>query len=765
MQSIVFGERRRILLVVLATFVLAVTYGVVTPLFEASDELWHYPFIQRLAQGQGLVEHDDPANPGPWRQEAFQPPLYYILGAGLTFWIDTSDLPALRTLNPHADIGVPMPDGNINMVVHDPAAEAFPWRGAALAMHIVRLLSAAMAAATVYAVYRFALEVFPGRADLALAAAAFTGFTPMFVFVGGVINNDNAVTLMCTLGLWQLARMVREPASPPRYREWIVLGVILGLAALSKTTGLGLNGLALIVGLYLMWCAWRRRSTTDVLRVVRGGVLAVAVLALVAGWWYARNWVLYGDPTGLANFLRFVGIRTPTPTVIELWNERWGFMAAYWGFFGGVNVLMDRWIYELLNTVAILCGIGAVVWLGAWTLRWISRRAAAGVSVRGLRPAPMPLLLMVAWQVIVVVGVERWAATTMASQGRLVYPAVACFSLWLAVGLSVWLPRRLGRAAVALAALGLAVLAAAAPFVWIAPAYAQPAQIDAASLPSGAVRVDAGFAGQLRLLGYRIETAEAMSGGSLALTLYWQVVAPPDRNWSVFVHVLDDNDVIIAQRDTYPGLGSLATARLTPGRAWADRYVIALKDTVYAPADARVRIGLYDLQTGTRALTGDGQDGVALGQVRIAARPGEVPNPLGINLDNQVELAGYTVDRALLRPGETLRLTLYWRALTTPRANYTVFAHILGEQDALWGQKDAWPQDGAAPTSGWQAGQLVEDTYDIVVKPDTPPGTYTLEVGMYLLEGGNFNRLRVLAADGRVVDTRILLRQIRVQSP
>ena len=76
---------------ILALFVaLGVIYSVVTPIFEASDELWHYPFVKHLADGNGLPVQDANADQ-PWRQEGSQPPLYYALSALATFWIDTDD--------------------------------------------------------------------------------------------------------------------------------------------------------------------------------------------------------------------------------------------------------------------------------------------------------------------------------------------------------------------------------------------------------------------------------------------------------------------------------------------------------------------------------------------------------------------------------------------------------------------------------------------------------------------------------------------------
>jgi hypothetical protein len=62
-------------LILVLFVILGTTYSVVTPIFEASDELWHYLFIKHLADGNGLPMQDASANQ-PWRQEGGQPPLY-----------------------------------------------------------------------------------------------------------------------------------------------------------------------------------------------------------------------------------------------------------------------------------------------------------------------------------------------------------------------------------------------------------------------------------------------------------------------------------------------------------------------------------------------------------------------------------------------------------------------------------------------------------------------------------------------------------------
>ena len=103
-----FSSRDRFLLaLVLGLYLLlGVAYSVLVPVFEASDELSHYPLVQHLATHGLALPTLDPASPGLWKQEGGQPPLYYFLAALGTLAIDTADFPKAYQLNPHADIGI-----------------------------------------------------------------------------------------------------------------------------------------------------------------------------------------------------------------------------------------------------------------------------------------------------------------------------------------------------------------------------------------------------------------------------------------------------------------------------------------------------------------------------------------------------------------------------------------------------------------------------------------------------------------------------------
>jgi hypothetical protein len=374
--------------------------------------------------------------------------------------------------------------------------------------------------------------------------------------------------------------------------------------------------------------------------------------------------------------------------------------------------------------------------------------------------------LLVGWLVVILAGLVRWTSLTWASQGRLIFPAISAIGVLAVYGLA-----RLWRALPWLAVGFMGALTAAVPWLVIGPHYQPPSALTTEQLAAIQHPVYEGeglsFGGEMQLLGYDLPTPSAQPGQSLELTLYWQSLIQMDRNWSIFVHVVDEAGVIVAQRDRYPGQGALATTLLDPGQTFADRYVIPLPEAAYAPQAAKLVVGLYDLADGARLPLPDGMDAYALGPVDVAARPvvthaglGEVPNPWRQNFGNQIELTGYAMDRRSLRPGETLNLTLYWTALDETPVNYSVFAHVRGQGETLWAGQDAWPQQGAAPTSTWRVGEVIVDTYALALAPDTPPGQHNVEVGLYDNTG---LRLQTVADDGRPTDADfVFLSPIRV---
>jgi hypothetical protein len=248
--------------------------------------------------------------------------------------------------------------------------------------------------------------------------------------------------------------------------------------------------------------------------------------------------------------------------------------------------------------------------------------------------------------------------------------------------------------------------------------------------------------------------------------LYWRALQPIDRSYVEFVHLIDDQGILIAQRDTWPGRGMYPTTLWQPGEVIADALYLHIPDGAYAPNNATLRVGLYE-QEGPRlvALDARGQavedDAAAIGMLQIDPRPGEYPNSTQVNFGNQVELLGYEMSPRSILPGEAITVTLYWRATSPFTEDYRVFMNALRPSLRPSAQNTSKPLRDTFSTRNWVVGQVITDVRVLQFPSHANPGELDVEVGWFLPKVG---RLPVLAVDGHEVDTRQLLSRIRIRN-
>lgn len=733
-------------LIIFAFTTLGTVYSLITPIFEASDEIWHYPVVKHIADGKGLPVQN-PAVAAAWQQEGSQPPLYYALAAVTTFWIDTGDLSALLWYNPQASIGQPLTPGNKNLVVHTDQ-ERFPWRGAVLAVHLIRILSVLLQVVTVWLTYRLAQTVVPDQHGLALTAAAIVAFNPMFLFIAGSVNNDNLIVPLATFVIWRLAVVLRR-GWPARW-EVTLLGIALGLAALTKLSGLTLLPLAAGV---LTIIAARRRAWRS---WFTWGLVLAACVVTIAGWWYIRNWQLYGDPTGLNMMLKIAGRRPSGFGPDDLLAEFEGFRLSYWGVFGGFNVVAPRWVYWVYDGLMLIALFGWV-----WRL-WRGWR-------QNERPYTSSILLLIIWVLLVSIALIRWTSQTYASQGRLLFPAIGAVAVLMAIGLAGWMPQRLQRYGLATVMVVLVTLAGTMPFTVIAPAYAKPPLHTIEQVSTDVHRVDLTLGGLVRVIGYELSQETMQPGQLLPVTIYWEVLAVTDRDPTVYVHLLGRGRQMVGKIDTYLGLGAYPFALLKPGDVIKDTYHVPIAPTADAPTLLRIEVGLFDRHDphgpGFPATDASGQPA---DRVIAAARllPNRTPSfaierPVSFDLGGQVKLLGYALSATDARPGETVTLTLYWQPEARLAANFQIFVHLTNAEGITLAQGDKAPLDGDWPATAWEPGLVFHDKYPIPLPADMPAGIYDLHVGLYRLTDGW--RLPVTGPAGTVPNAAITLGQITVR--
>lgn len=115
----------------------------------------------------------------------------------------------------------------------------------------------------------------------------------------------------------------------------------------------------------------------------------------------------------------------------------------------------------------------------------------------------------------------------------------------------------------------------------------------------GVVAQDVQFGDVVRLAGYDLATGDAQPGGSLQLTLYWEVLAPFPADYTVFTHLLDAAGHLAGQRDNPPVRGTYPTTWFGRGEIVRDEYDIPL-DAGLGRGEYTLQVGWYDPVSGAR---------------------------------------------------------------------------------------------------------------------------------------------------------------------
>ncbi len=102
---------------------------------------------------------------------------------------------------------------------------------------------------------------------------------------------------------------------------------------------------------------------------------------------------------------------------------------------------------------------------------------------------------------------------------------------------------------------------------------------------------------------------------------------------------------------------------------------------------------------------------------------------------DQIALIGYTASQQTVRPGETITIDLYWKALNQLSINYQVFVHLQAEDGFLVSQSDKI-NPGDFPTRRWPPDRYVLDRHYVTVPEGRQPGVYTISVGLWVQTEG-----------------------------
>lgn len=687
-------------------------YSVFMPLDETPDEASHFRLVRFIAENQRFPATNDERVALGDKGDAS--PLYHALVAVLSQHVDVSLLP-VRTHLDDAKIFIPYDTIPTTHKIHTDD-EAFPFQGIVLAWHLARLVSVFLSAVTLFGIYLTTRVIFPGQPYLALATVGVIGFIPAFLLNSSAINDDNLVVPLMTFAIYYMVRIINGDT---KMRSLILLGVMVGLASITKYHAVVL---VFEFSLVFAWLAWRNKPQWRV--YFRQWAIPFGVFSLILGGWFVLYLMRFtqvselglvkgvllslGDPTtaDVSSFTLFSGTKS-LGWAVPLFQ-------SFWLIAGSLLVGLPNYVYLLLLGFVLLAGVG-------WFLP--ARKSVIG------KAQPF-IFVLLAFHLLLYIGIvygryqiflaSHDIAPIYSAQGRHIFPAVVSIAILLVVGwgsIVQMLPsvqKSVGQILAYVSTGAMFVFGVFSFWLFVYPIY-QP-YLPVATPDTGRYRpqqrVEKIIGDGMLLKGYDIRLPQKAEN-MLGITLYWQSDTDFSTDKSLRL-CLQKGDVDVVCSISHPADGFF------PTRAWQNDYEV--RDDHFIPIPACLTAGDYDLTLG-EVLSADDAPRLNLGRVSLPASPFEASA-------TQICTGGECYQQGEINVSQMRQSVMVLNYDTDP----TQFSDAVLRDDA---SQTKWVSAGGETIYQCSAQQFVKST-SFVVSPQQSPGKYTLH-----LDDENENTLSV----------------------
>ncbi|MDQ7027364.1 MAG: glycosyltransferase family 39 protein [Anaerolineae bacterium] len=395
--------------ILLLYFILAALFAIRTPDWQAPDEPAHYNNIAQIVGGDLLPEIEM----GDWdndyletlkandfapelldrldtiQYEDHQPPLYYWIAAPI-FALSDGSLTALR------------------------------------------LYSVLLGGITVALTFTVTQTITPQRPHIALSAMAFVAFLPQQVHMTSTVNNDALAGVMIGATLLLLIRFLRQQAPfHSSDRVWL-LGVLVGIIFITKTTIYFMAGVVLIV-IFMRWWTDKPRRILTLARQFIVFAMPAGIFALI---YWGRNVRVYGVPDFLglirhdevvvgqlrtADYIEQIGTSAYWQTAIKTTVH------SFWGQFGWMEARMADAVPSVM------------IFIGLLTLAAISGLVMLANQPKNDNAIPREIWITLGLALLLtVLQYIFYNLTFVQFQGRYLFTALIPIAIAMALGVDVW---------------------------------------------------------------------------------------------------------------------------------------------------------------------------------------------------------------------------------------------------------------------------------------------------------------------------------------
>jgi 4-amino-4-deoxy-L-arabinose transferase-like glycosyltransferase len=255
--------------------------------------------------------------------------------------------------------------------------------------------------------------------------------------------------------------------------------------------------------------------------------------------------------------------------------------------------------------------------------------------------------------------------------------------------------------------------------------------------------VSTNFDDRVSLLAYGVTPRNAEAAwGTLLVDLRWRIEKPLDSRYKIALRLVDETGQVWAAEDREPWGGLRPLHEEPPGSELADR------EGLLIPAGTPP--GLYELQLGLYRLDDGewldvlsergGPQGVAKTLAEIEVRAPEDPPgkealfvqyPHAADFAGGVRSLGYSLGGESFRPGDSLRIGLFWEALVDLQKDYDLLLSLQDAGGRTWASAGGPLATPGYPSSRWTAGELIRGQQSLTIPAGTPSGRYRLILAVY----------------------------------
>jgi hypothetical protein len=183
---------------------------------------------------------------------------------------------------------------------------------------------------------------------------------------------------------------------------------------------------------------------------------------------------------------------------------------------------------------------------------------------------------------------------------------------------------------------------------------------------------------------------------------------------------------------------------------WEADYAVIYNHQWQRELPSRRMMSYFNRLTPQHTVPIDGIEYVRIYNMRQAPLP-----DFTVEWDHAIRLVYYDTFSGVMYPGQKFDMTMYFTKLRPIERNYSIIVRLVNAAGHELLRVEGWPKGMA--TSQWYMGEILRDnSYEVEIPEDTPPGLYRIEITFY--DPKTFDHLQITSSNsGQLINDPYIL--------